>query len=138
MAGNGPQFPAFQSYLAITRCSAQARYTAHPHENLLLGRAYLAAMKKRFYSAIRLENERMPLVTISVPDHRPVLWRKKVADLVNAAVIETLGFPEDDRYQLRSPLNRSSCRIATMTRLSCNSPCAPAAPPPPSRRSTDT
>jgi phenylpyruvate tautomerase PptA (4-oxalocrotonate tautomerase family) len=42
----------------------------------------------------------MPLVTISVPDHRPVLWRKKVADIVNAAVIETLDFPPDDRYQL--------------------------------------
>jgi len=34
----------------------------------------------------------MPLVTISVPDHRPALWRKKVADIVNAAVIETLDF----------------------------------------------
>ncbi|WP_136066147.1 tautomerase family protein [Modicisalibacter radicis] len=42
----------------------------------------------------------MPLVTISVPDHRPVPWRKKVADIVNAAVIETLDFPPDDRYQL--------------------------------------
>ncbi|MCK0769810.1 tautomerase family protein [Chromohalobacter canadensis] len=42
----------------------------------------------------------MPLVTISVPDHRPALWRKQVADIVNAAVIETLDFPPDDRYQL--------------------------------------
>lgn len=46
----------------------------------------------------------MPLVTITLPDHRPVLWRKKVADLVNAAVIETLDFPEDDRYQIIQPL----------------------------------
>lgn len=42
----------------------------------------------------------MPLVTISVPDHRPPQWRRQVADLVNAAVIETLDFPPDDRYQL--------------------------------------
>lgn len=46
----------------------------------------------------------MPLVTISLPDHRPLLWRKKVADLVNAAVIETLDFPADDRYQIIQPL----------------------------------
>ncbi|PSJ21632.1 tautomerase family protein [Halomonas sp. ND22Bw] len=46
----------------------------------------------------------MPLVTISVPDHRSFPWRKKVADLVNAAVIETLDFPADDRYQLLQPL----------------------------------
>ncbi|WP_016855614.1 tautomerase family protein [Halomonas smyrnensis] len=42
----------------------------------------------------------MPLVTISVPAHRPAAWRKQVANLVNAAVIETLDFPADDRYQL--------------------------------------
>ncbi|GAB3338859.1 tautomerase family protein [Chromohalobacter beijerinckii] len=42
----------------------------------------------------------MPLVTISLPEHRPALWRKKVADIVNAAVIDTLDFPPDDRYQL--------------------------------------
>ncbi|EPC02038.1 hypothetical protein L861_20510 [Litchfieldella anticariensis FP35 = DSM 16096] len=42
----------------------------------------------------------MPLVTITLPDHRPILWRKKVADIVNAAVIETLDFPDDDRYQI--------------------------------------
>ncbi|WP_275286582.1 tautomerase family protein [Halomonas elongata] len=46
----------------------------------------------------------MPLVTIRLPDHRPLPWRRKVADLVNAAVIETLDFPADDRYQLLQPL----------------------------------
>ncbi|MGQ0332931.1 tautomerase family protein [Halomonas elongata] len=46
----------------------------------------------------------MPLVTISLPDHRPLAWRKTVADLVNTAVIETLDFPEDDRYQILHPL----------------------------------
>ncbi|WP_040244653.1 tautomerase family protein [Chromohalobacter japonicus] len=46
----------------------------------------------------------MPLVTINLPDHRPASWRKKVANLVNVAVIETLDFPEDDRYQILQPL----------------------------------
>ncbi len=46
----------------------------------------------------------MPLVTITLPDHRPPAWRKTVADLVNAAVIETLDFPDDDRYQILQPL----------------------------------
>lgn len=45
----------------------------------------------------------MPLVTITLPDHRPPPWRKTVADLVNAAVIETLDFPADDRYQILQP-----------------------------------
>lgn len=46
----------------------------------------------------------MPLVTISLPAHRPPSWRKQVADLVNAAVIDTLDFPADDRYQILQPL----------------------------------
>lgn len=46
----------------------------------------------------------MPLVTITLPNHRPPAWRKTVADLVNAAVIETLDFPANDRYQLLQSL----------------------------------
>lgn len=42
----------------------------------------------------------MPLVRISVLDRKDEGYRKTVADRVNEAVLETLDFPPDDRYQL--------------------------------------
>ena len=42
----------------------------------------------------------MPLVRISVPDGKSDGYRKTVADRVNEAVLDTLDFPPDDRYQL--------------------------------------
>jgi phenylpyruvate tautomerase PptA (4-oxalocrotonate tautomerase family) len=42
----------------------------------------------------------MPLVTISVLEGKSDEYRKTVADVVNRAVLETLDFPPDDRYQL--------------------------------------
>ncbi|MGB9951062.1 tautomerase family protein (plasmid) [Haloarcula marismortui] len=42
----------------------------------------------------------MPLVTISVLEGKSDEYRKTVADRVNKAVLETLDFPPDDRYQL--------------------------------------
>jgi len=42
----------------------------------------------------------MPFVTISLLKGRSEAYVKAVADGVNAAVIDTMGFPEDDRYQV--------------------------------------
>ena len=42
----------------------------------------------------------MPLVTISILKGKSPAYVKAVADGVNAAVIETMGFPTDDRYQV--------------------------------------
>ena len=42
----------------------------------------------------------MPLVTISILKGKSPAYVKAVADGVNAAVIETMGFPADDRYQV--------------------------------------
>lgn len=42
----------------------------------------------------------MPFVTISILTGKSPQYIKAVADGVNAAVIETMGFPADDRYQV--------------------------------------
>ncbi len=42
----------------------------------------------------------MPLVTISILKGKSPAYIKAVADSVNSAVIETMGFPVDDRYQI--------------------------------------
>lgn len=42
----------------------------------------------------------MPLVNISILQGKSPAYIKAVADGINAAVIETMGFPEDDRYQI--------------------------------------
>ena len=42
----------------------------------------------------------MPLVNISIQKGKPREYVKAIADGVNSAVIETMGFPDDDRYQI--------------------------------------
>ncbi|MCU7877365.1 MAG: tautomerase family protein [Candidatus Thiodiazotropha sp. (ex Lucinoma borealis)] len=42
----------------------------------------------------------MPLVNISILKGKSQQHIKAIADGVNAAVIETMGFPDDDRYQI--------------------------------------
>lgn len=42
----------------------------------------------------------MPLVTISILKGRPEAYVRAITDGVNRAVIETMGFPDDDRYQV--------------------------------------
>jgi phenylpyruvate tautomerase PptA (4-oxalocrotonate tautomerase family) len=42
----------------------------------------------------------MPLVTISILKGKSPAYIKAVADGINSAVIETMGFPADDRYQI--------------------------------------
>lgn len=42
----------------------------------------------------------MPLVNISILKGNSPEYIKAVTDGINSAVIETMGFPEDDRYQI--------------------------------------
>jgi phenylpyruvate tautomerase PptA (4-oxalocrotonate tautomerase family) len=42
----------------------------------------------------------MPLVNISILKGRSPAYVKAIADGVNSAVIDTMGFPHDDRYQI--------------------------------------
>ncbi len=42
----------------------------------------------------------MPLVNISVLKGKSPEYIKAIADGINSAVIETMGFPDDDRYQI--------------------------------------
>lgn len=42
----------------------------------------------------------MPLVNISILKGKSAAYKQAVADAVNSAVIETMGFPADDRYQI--------------------------------------
>jgi phenylpyruvate tautomerase PptA (4-oxalocrotonate tautomerase family) len=44
----------------------------------------------------------MPLVNISILKGKSPEYIKAVADAVNSAVIKTMEFPEDDRYQIIS------------------------------------
>ena len=50
----------------------------------------------------------MPLVNISILKGKTPEYIKAVADGINSAVIETMGFPEDDRYQIIHQLD-SDC-----------------------------
>ncbi len=50
----------------------------------------------------------MPLVTISILKGKSPEYIKAVADGINSAVIETMGFPLDDRYQIIHQLD-SEC-----------------------------
>lgn len=50
----------------------------------------------------------MPLVNISILKGKPPEYIKAVADGINSAVIETMGFPDDDRYQIIHQLD-SDC-----------------------------
>jgi phenylpyruvate tautomerase PptA (4-oxalocrotonate tautomerase family) len=42
----------------------------------------------------------MPLVNISVLKGKSPEYIKAIADSINSAVIEAMGFPDDDRYQI--------------------------------------
>jgi hypothetical protein len=47
-----------------------------------------------------LRRQAVPLVNIALLKGKSPAYIKAVADGVNSAVIETMGFPEDDRYQI--------------------------------------
>ena len=42
----------------------------------------------------------MPVVTISILKGKSSQYKQAVADAINSSVIETMGFPADDRYQI--------------------------------------
>ncbi len=44
--------------------------------------------------------EPMPLVEIYVSEQRPPEQRRRLADALHSAVVETVGIPEDDRFQI--------------------------------------
>ena len=50
----------------------------------------------------------MPLVNISILKGKSPEYIKAVGDVINAAVIETMNFPDDDRYQIIHQLD-SEC-----------------------------
>jgi phenylpyruvate tautomerase PptA (4-oxalocrotonate tautomerase family) len=47
----------------------------------------------------------MPFVTINVLEGKGKDYIKKISDCVNEAVIETMSFPDDDRYQVVNQLS---------------------------------
>lgn len=55
----------------------------------------------------------MPLVTISILKGKSPGYIKAVADGINSAVIETMGFPEDDRYQIIHQLDPECLQLQT-------------------------
>jgi len=42
----------------------------------------------------------MPFVELFVPESRSAAERRQLADAVHAALVETIGIPEDDRFQV--------------------------------------
>lgn len=55
----------------------------------------------------------MPLVNISILKGKSPEYIKAVADGINSAVIETMGFPEDDRYQIIHQLDPECLQLQT-------------------------
>ena len=55
----------------------------------------------------------MPLVNISILKGKSPEYIKAVADGINAAVIETMGFPDDDRYQVIHQLDPECLQLQT-------------------------
>ena len=53
----------------------------------------------------------MPLVNISILSGKSPEYIKAVGDGINSAVIETMGFPQDDRYQIIHQINPDSLQI---------------------------
>jgi len=57
----------------------------------------------------------MPLVNISILKGKSPAYIKAIADGVNSAVIETMGFPADDRYQIITEHDPQSLEYQTRT-----------------------
>ncbi|HQR50393.1 MAG TPA: tautomerase family protein [Methylophilaceae bacterium] len=55
----------------------------------------------------------MPFVTISILKGKSAEYIQAVADGINAAVIETMGFPDDDRYQVIHQLAPECLQLQT-------------------------
>jgi phenylpyruvate tautomerase PptA (4-oxalocrotonate tautomerase family) len=57
----------------------------------------------------------MPFVTIYIPSGKSPEYIKAVGDSVNTAVIETMGFPADDRYQIIQSIDNKSLQFQERT-----------------------
>lgn len=57
----------------------------------------------------------MPLVNISILKGKPKEYVIAVADSINSAVIETMDFPDDDRYQIIHELENHCLQFQTRT-----------------------
>tara|TARA_B100000989_G_scaffold196279_1_gene148249 strand:+ start:328 stop:693 length:366 start_codon:yes stop_codon:yes gene_type:complete len=57
----------------------------------------------------------MPFVTITLLEGKSKEYIKAVTDGVNSAVIETMGFPEDDRYQVVHQVSQDCCQYQDRT-----------------------
>lgn len=55
----------------------------------------------------------MPLVTISILKGKTPEYIKAVADGINSAVIETMAFPDDDRFQIIHQLDPECLQLQT-------------------------
>lgn len=55
----------------------------------------------------------MPFVNIAILEGKGAAYAKAVADGVNAAVIETMDFPADDRFQLISEYPSAALQLQT-------------------------
>lgn len=55
----------------------------------------------------------MPFVTISILKGKSSDYKKAVGDSINQAVIETMAFPEDDRYQVIHELEPECLQLQT-------------------------
>ncbi len=53
----------------------------------------------------------MPLVNISILRGKSPEYKKSVADGINSAVIETMAFPDDDRYQIIHELDEDCLQL---------------------------
>jgi len=53
----------------------------------------------------------MPLVNISILSGKSPEYIKAVGDGINSAVIETMGFPQDDRYQIIHQLDSEQLQL---------------------------
>ena len=50
----------------------------------------------------------MPFVTVNILEGKSKEYIKKISDSINEAVIETMDFPDDDRYQVINQLSDDS------------------------------
>lgn len=55
----------------------------------------------------------MPLVNISILKGKSPEYIRAIADGINSAVIETMGFPDDDRYQIIHQLDPECLQLQT-------------------------
>lgn len=53
----------------------------------------------------------MPFVNIYVLKGKSPEYKNAVADAINTAVIETMGFPDDDRYQVINEIENADLQL---------------------------